>query len=301
MNRRLSGGLILLAALCALALSAERLAPFPAGSSETIRLEIRDGVEVTIYAPEPPNARHPLGTDGYGFDIASEMLFGLRWTLGAVFGAAVARCTLAVILGAALGSVGAGPRRRKGLAPIAALPGFVLAAFLLVPVTINPVFPPFLLFCYQVAVLSLIDLPALSAGFAAKTRGLSRLSFVEAARASGADEAWIVRVHYAPFLLTDFLEALPVQALAIGSLIGKLGVVSLFIGGTTLTLDPRILRSSSGEWLGLLGHYRNAIYASPWLFLAPLAGWMLVFACAGLLASGLRHSFEKNRRIGSIA
>jgi peptide/nickel transport system permease protein len=112
----------------------------------------------------------------------------------------------------------------------------------------------------------------------------------------GADRAWIVRHHLLPHLVIDFVEALPLQALSIAAMIGKLGIANLFIGGTIRRVDPEILLPAKSEWLGLLGCHYDRMLSQPWLFLAPFGGWLLILACSGLLAAGLREGLEARRR-----
>ena len=126
------------------------------------------------------------------------------------------------------------------------------------------------------------------------------MPFVDAAKAGGAGRSWIVLRHILPFAMSDFMEALPLQALSVAAMIGKLGVVRIFVGGTTMTLDPVIFLPAKGEWLGLLGYYYPDVAGHPWLFLAPFCGWILVLACVGLLAAGAHEAYARSRRIESL-
>lgn len=295
MNRRLALGLALLGILVALALASASLAPHERGYTKSIIAEEEGGKTVYYVAPEAPGRHFVLGSDTWAYDLFSEMLHGLGWTLAIVFLTAGARSVLGLVLGLALGSSGRAGRPRRGFSPLAALPSFILAAFVLYPLTINSALPAPALLLVQSAVLVLVDVPPLVASFRARTASLMRSAFVEAASLAGASRTWTLGHHILPFALPELLEALPLQALGVASMVGKLGVVNLFIGGTTLTVDPVIFLSAKGEWLGLLGYYYPSASAHPWLFLAPFGGWLLVLACVGLLASGSRRAFEANR------
>jgi ABC-type dipeptide/oligopeptide/nickel transport system permease subunit len=83
--------------------------------------------------------------------------------------------------------------------------------------------------------------------------------------------------------------------------VGKLGIVKIFIGGTTRNYDPIIHSPARSEWLGLLGNYYNTMFTEPWLFFAPFVGWLLVLACTALLASGVRTGYASDRRIASLS
>lgn len=300
MNRRLALGLVLLSALCALALAGGRVAPHERGYSKSIHVESEGGRDVVYTAPEPPGRHFVLGSDVWGFDVYSEMLRGLGWTLCIVFATATTRCAIAFAAGLALGSSGRAGLIRRGFTPLAAMPSFILAAFVLFPLTINSGLPPAALFLLQSAVIAAVELPPLAASFAARTASIVAMPFVDAARVGGAGRAWILARHVLPFAAIDLIEALPLQALSVASMVGKLGVVRIFVGGTTMTYDPLIFLPAKGEWLGLLGYYYPDVAGHPWLFLAPFCGWLLVLACVRLLASGARIAYAEARRIESL-
>jgi len=300
MNKPLALGLVLLVLLCALAVSSGALAPHERGYTKSVNVDVVDGEDVYSFAPEPPGRHFVLGSDAWGFDVYSEMLHGLRWTLCIVILTALARCAIALAAGLILGSSRHAGFHRRGFSPLAGVPGFIIAAFVLFPLSINSSLPPAALFVVQSAVIAAVELPALAASFATRTASLMAKSFVEAARVGGAGRAWVIARHVLPFAIVDFMEALPVQALSIASMIGKLGVVRIFIGGTTMTYDPMIFLPAKGEWLGLLGYYYPAAIRNPWLFLAPFCGWIAVLACVGLLAAGARSAYARARRIEAL-
>lgn len=312
MNRSLFAGLALLLGLAAAAVLDDSIALFESGEQETFRKVVENGVTGYRYPPEPPMGAHPFGTDIYGFDIFSEMAHGLRWTLGIVLSTTLTGCFLGAVIGTIRGASGSRQSRgdvpdrgvpgslKRGFSPLSGFPSFLFAAFLYYPVTVNSSLPPGVLFAYQAAVLILVTLPPVISGFTMRAHKLSKMPFMDAALSEGANLPWLLKKHYLPFILTDFVEALPVQALTIASIIGKLGFISLFIGGTLLTYEPRILHSIQGEWLGLVGYYYVSVFGRPWLFWAPFGGWLLVFADLSLLSSGLRKAFGKLKKISAM-
>lgn len=287
MNRQLLAGLVLLAVLCVLAAVSGFIAPHEQGYSRSIVEDVVDGQTVLTVAPEAPGRHFILGSDFWGYDLFSEMLHGLPWTLGIVFATSLARCLIGLVLGLFLG--GRGRPAARGFSPLSAMPSFIIAAFVLYPVTINPTLPSLGLFLVQSAVLTLVEVMPLVSAFSAKSADLLAKPFVESARVGGANEAWIRRYHLLPFLLGDLLEALPVQALAVAAMIGKLGMARLFIGGTRMTYDPTILTPARFEWLGLLGNFYDTMFTQAWLFFAPFVGWLLILACTILLSRGIRR------------
>ncbi|HUX38554.1 MAG TPA: ABC transporter permease subunit [Rectinemataceae bacterium] len=305
MNRRLVGGLALLAALVGLSALGPLLYPYPPNYAENLRVVEEGGVKNVIFAPEAPGPRHLLGTDRYGYDMVTNLLRGLPWTLATVFGVALLRSSLAFVggVGTALGRWKAG--KPRSFSPLAALPSFIIAYFVLYPLTINPALAPLLLLAIQVAVIALLELPALARSFSSKGETIASRAFVEAARSCGAGETWIAFRHIAPLLVDDLIESIPRQAVAAAAFVARLGIFSLFMGGTTLQYDPypsaTVLFSMSQELVGLMGHHYLAFPEHWWLFLGPFVGWLLVLLSAELCASGLRlWKDERERIIGSV-
>ena len=299
MNKRLAAGLAIFLALLALSLLSGRIAPHEQGYTKSVTEKIVDGRKVLVMAPEAPGSHFAFGSDGWGRDLASEMLHGLPWTLAIVFVTGAFRCVIGLGAGLVMGSSGGAGRMAKkaGFSPLSAIPSFLIAAFILYPVTINPTMPSLGLFAFQAAVLIFVELAPVAASFASRTALILEQPFVEAVRAAGAGRRWILRYHVLPFIAADFVEALPVQALSVAAMVGKLGIVKLFIGGTVRNFSPIIETSARSEWLGLLGNYLDSMYTAPWLVLAPFAGWLLILTCTRLLAAGLKESLAGKKRL----
>ena len=303
MNKRLVAGLAIFLALLALSVFSGSLAPHEQGYTKSVTDKMVDGKKVLVMAPEAPGENFVFGSDGWGRDLASEMLHGLPWTLAIVFVTGALRCAIGLGAGLVMGSSGGAGRKAKraGFSPLSAIPSFLIAAFILYPVTINPTMPSLWLFAFQAAVLVFVEIAPVAASFASRTALILEQPFVEAVRAAGAGRRWILRYHVLPFIAADFVEALPVQALSVAAMVGKLGIVKLFIGGTVRSFSPIIETSARSEWLGLLGNYLDSMYTAPWLVVAPFAGWLLILACTRLLAAGLKESLAGTRRLGVAA
>jgi peptide/nickel transport system permease protein len=93
-SRLLLAGLVIVCLLSAAALGAERLAP-------------RDPVAVDIGAAfRPPGPDHPLGTDRFGRDLLSRVIFGCRISLGVAFSSVGAALVIGGVLGLIAGFFG---------------------------------------------------------------------------------------------------------------------------------------------------------------------------------------------------
>jgi len=295
-NARLAAGLAILAALIVVAVVPAAFTEFPRGYSDTLRsIETPDGVDWR-FAPEAPSAFYRFGTDQYGHDILTRLVWGLRWTLGCVFIVAAARTLLGGAAGAMRALAGK-PGADRGVSPLAGIPSFVIAFFVLYPFSVNAVWQGWRLFLFQCAVLSVLDLGPIAGSTAAKTSAVLASPFVEAASSAGAGRAWLFRWHVMPFLLEELLESFADQTVAVLQLVGRLGVFMLFVGGTVMTFDPPLLDSATGEIAGLIGLYRLKLLGARWMLAWPLASYLVVLAGTRLFASGLRERERRRRRI----
>ncbi len=292
MNARLVASSVLLGALCLVAVFPSFFTPFPQNYSDPIRFVETENGDEWLFAPEAPSAYYPFGTDQYGYDILTRIVWGLRWTLAIVFTVAALRTVAGGTLGV-LRAIGKKPGLDSGLSPLAGIPSFVIAFFALYPFTINSPWQGWRLFVYQSIVLSVLDLAPIIGSTAAKTSAILAAPFVEAATSAGAGRRWILRWHVLPFLSEELFESFAEQTVAVLQLVGRLGVFMLFVGGTVMTFDPPLLNSAFGEIGGLIGLYRVRLLGNRWMLAYPLAAYLVVLAATRLFASGLR---ERERR-----
>ncbi|MBN2873583.1 MAG: ABC transporter permease subunit [Spirochaetales bacterium] len=329
MNRKLAASLVLLAGLGVVTAFPSLFTAFPKGYSDSLRsVEGTDGVE-WLFAPEPPSSYYHFGTDLYGYDIKTRIVWGLRWTLAAALLVAVIRTATGAVMGIGLamakhgmtardpsrtvkslgstgesdsgkatrpypGAVSAG---KKGFSPLSAIPGFVVAFFLLHPFTFNSPWQGWRLFLFQTAVLSCIDLAPVVATLRARTTLILAAPFIEAATATGAGRLWLLTQHVRRFIVAEIVEQFALQTVSVLQLIGRLGVFSIFMGGTIMAFDPPLLNSSTSEIAGLIGLYRLRLLGSHWMLLYPLAAYAVVLLAVRLLASGLHDRVRQKMRL----
>jgi peptide/nickel transport system permease protein len=199
----------------------------------------------------PPSAAHPLGTDFYGRDLYSRMLFGGRATL-AVAGAAVG---LAVLLGTLLGLLAGYTHSWPvqlwiGLIDLLlAFPALLLA--LIIVALLGP----------GLATLALAVGIAGIPGYARLVRSvaltLSSLPYVEAAEALGASRGQILRRHLLPGVVQ------PVLALATLDL-GRAIISVAALGFLGLGAPP-----PQAEWGLMLYEGRGYLATAPWASVFP--------------------------------
>jgi peptide/nickel transport system permease protein len=142
-----------------------------------------------------PSQAHLLGTDDLGRDIVSRVIYGARTSLTIGFGATIVAMAIGIPLGLAAGYI----RGRVDTVLVAlidlfiALPGLVLA--LIITVMVGPTLRNLVL------VLGFVMWPPIARLVRGQTLAVRETVFVEAARAVGGSQAWIIRRHVWPNIL----------------------------------------------------------------------------------------------------
>ena len=219
-------------------------------------------------------AGHLLGTDELGRDMLTRLLYGGRTSL--LMG--MAPVAMALMIGGTLGMV-------------AGFVGGWVNAIIMRSVDVVFAFPSVLL---AVAIagalgagvgntllaLTIVMIPPLARVTESATTQVRAVEFIEAARASGAGNAVIMRVH----VLSNVIGPVLVYATSLlsVSIIMAAGLSFIGLGATPPT----------PEWGLMLNTLRNAIYTQP--LLAALPGVLIFMVSLGfnLLADGLRSAME---------
>ncbi len=142
-----------------------------------------------------PSQAHLLGTDDLGRDIASRVVYGARSSLTIGFGATIVAMAIGIPLGLTAGYI----RGRVDTVLVAlidlfiALPGLVLA--LIITVMVGPTLRNLVL------VLGFVMWPPIARLVRGQALAVRETVFVEAARAIGGSQAWIIRRHVWPNIL----------------------------------------------------------------------------------------------------
>ena len=291
MNKTLAAGLILMLLLILVSLLAGFLAPY--GSNETDKLRKTDNGYIS--SPFPPDRIHYFGTDKYGFDIFSVLLYGSRYTL--VF--CVFTSLLRVLFGT-LAALAAGTGKARFLSifqAYSALPSLILVYFILVSISFNATLPPVSLALWQSLVIVLVGIPGSFTAMHGRILEIRDSEHVEVAQFCGAGGWYLIRRHILPFLAEPLLLAFSREMISVLVLIGQLGIFNTFIGGTIIQNDPPIYLTRSFEWAGVLGLNRHYIFSSyDWMLLFPLAAYFLLLVSLYLCSHGLENFFHRKYR-----
>mgnify|MGYP000076622705 FL=1 len=289
-NWELKIGTCLLLLLILIAIIGPFYAPYDPNYTESIRKVTVNGVKKTIFSPEKPGARHWFGTDFWGYDILTMMLYGAKYTLSACFLIALLRVFLGTVLGLFLGIKKEPSQKFESLGGV---PSFVILVFIFYGLGFNSSIPTVNLFLLEVFFIAIVGLPGVLFPIQKRTNEITQESFIEAAISIGADKIRIVTKHIFPQLRGYCLTILITEMITALNIIGQLGIFFIFLGGTIFTQDPPLLHSATNEWMGIIGQSRNKIFSQPWLLLIPLCAYIIVLLSFHLISQGIEKYYEK--------
>lgn len=227
-----------------------------------------------------PSLEHLLGTDRFGRDMLSRIIYGSRISL-MISGAGV---TLALLLGVSLGA-------------IAGYYGGIIDNIIMRLMDIQLSFPMILLAILIVAILGpgipntiiAVAFPSVPV-FARLVRGTflstKTLEYVEAAKALGSGDLRIIFRH----LLPNSLAPIMVQ--------GSLRAATILLTVAGLSFLGLGVQPPTPEWGALLSDGRAFLRIAPWIIISPGIAIMLVVLGLNLLGDGLRDALDP--RLGTL-
>ena len=264
-SSRITAGLVLLAVVAGLALSAPLLAPQPP-ESQDLSQDL-----------QPPSADHPFGQDKLGRDVLSRVLYGARISL--LVGGIVVLVSASV--GGAIGALaGYASGRADDFAMrvtdiVQAFPGLLLA------IALSAVLGPSI----RNAVLALCLTGW--AGYARLVRGevlaWRARAFVEAAVALGAGPLRIMTRHILPQVMAPLL----VQA--------TFGIAGAIVAEASLSFLGLGVQPPTPSWGASINDGRAFLLVAPHIAIFPGLAIMITVLAFNLLSEGLRDALDVQR------
>lgn len=249
-----AGFIVILAYLIA-ALGARWIAPF---DPEAIDFAAMLGA---------PNSEHILGTDQFGRDVFSRIVYGARTALAVGILSSLFGCSLGALIGAASGYWGGTIDTviQRFVDVMLSFPIIVLA---MVVVAVLGKWPVFGVDMNLVAAISLPIIPKMARIARSSTLSIVQMPFIDAARAAGFGDRRIILRHILPNIVAPYLimtTAFIAQAILLEASLSFLG-----LGVTEPTPAWGLMLSGASA-----DFYRTA----PWMILFPgLAITLAVFA-----------------------
>ncbi len=229
---------------------------------------------------QPPSAAHPMGTDQFGRDILTRVLYGARISLLVGF----ASIGIAMVIGTAVGAVAAyvggivDDILMRLIDVLMSVPGVVLA------LAIVAVLEPGLISI--IIALSVIRVSQ----FARVTRGsvlvVMRQEYVAACHVIGTSATRIVMRHILPNILGPIIVLATVR---FGNAILAEATLS-FLG---LGIQP-----PAASWGVLIANGNESLFSAPWISLFPGLALLLTMLAFNLLGDGLRDHIDPDSRNG---
>lgn len=261
-------GLVIIIVLIVSAILAPLLAPY-----DPIDQNFREQLQ-------PPNAKHLLGTDEFGRDILSRMLYGSRIALMV----GIMADSIALVLGVVLGLV-AGYYGRWADTMIMRFTDVMLAfPYLLLAMIVVAILGPSL--NNAMIAIGFVYMPQYARLVRGSVLSVKEMDYVEAARAAGVPPMRIMLRHV---LINCFAPIIVMATLAVGwAIVQTAGLSFLGLGAQ----PPR------PEWGAMLAVGRNYMLSAPWIATFPGLAILLVVIGFNLLGDGLRDALDphlKNR------
>lgn len=221
-----------------------------------------------------PSRNHLLGTDGIGRDIASRLIYGARWSVGAAVLVSLLVTAIGLVVGATTGYLGGRFDR---------VVTWVIDALL--------AFPTLLLALAVIAAvgpgLGGVLIALVAAGWATTARvvrsevlSLRERDYVVAARATGASTTRVLVKHVLPNVLSPVLVLITLE---VGQLILALAGLSFLGLG---------VQSPTPEWGTMINEGRNFLFRKPELMLYPGIAISVVAVAFNVLGDRLRDVLD---------
>ena len=273
-------GIVILAILIFIALTAQWLAPYEPTQS---MLDVKD------YAGQPQKRmapcihafgcpkdqpQHILGLDGNIRDEFSRLLYGARLSLLVGFATVTFAIVIGTVLGALSGYLGGWVDNTimRIMDVLLAFPSLLLA------IAIVTVLGPGLI--NALLAIGIVSIPAYARVVRASVLSVREMDFVSATKALGGNTNEILFGRILPNALTPLI----VQ--------GTLGIATAILDAAALSFLGLGAQPPTPEWGSMLGAERNQVFTAPHLVFFPGIAIALTVLAFNLLGDGLRDALD---------
>jgi peptide/nickel transport system permease protein len=255
-------GLLVFLVVVALALAAPWLAPYDP-NDQNIMEKLR-----------PPSAEHWLGTDSFGRDTLSRILYGARISL--VIG--VASTLLAMLIGSAIGMFAGWHGGRIDTVTMQAMDVLLAFPSLILGLILVAMLGPSM---HNIIIaIALTSIPPFARIARAPTIAIKEREFVMAGRALGFSDTRIVAGHILPNILPEIL------------VMGSLWLANAIRTEASLAFVGLGVKPPIATWGGMIRDGFENILDSYWLALVPGLAILIVIFALNLLGDGLRDAID---------
>ena len=268
-NRFAVGGGVAILVLALLAITAPLVAPYDPVAQDYDHLL------------EAPSLAHPFGTDNFGRDILSRVIYGGRISLTVGFLGTLFGVIGGMIIGALAGYYGRWVDNvlMRLLDILLAFPGLLLAITIMAVLGVGNV--------NVVIAIGIFSIPVFARVLRGSLLQLKEADFVMAARAVGVGDRRLLTVHLLPNAIQSILV---ISTLRLGTAI---------LTAASLSFLGLGIRPPSPEWGAMLSDGRQFLQNAPYVAVFPGLAILFTVLALNLLGDGLRDALDpklKNAR-----
>ena len=223
---------------------------------------------------KPPSDAHLLGTDYFGRDIYSRIVYGARLSL--LIG--ISSTALAMIIGSAIGMIAGWYGGRIDTLVMQIMDILLAFPSLILGLIIVAMLGPSIL--NIVIAIALTSVPPFARIARAPTIALKEREFIEACRALGYSDTRILIGHILPNILPEIL------------VMGSLWLANAIRTEASLAFIGLGVKPPAPTWGGMIREGFENILDSAWLVIAPGGAILIVIFALNLLGDGLRDAID---------
>jgi len=269
----LGGGVVI--AIMLIAIFADFIAPFdPNRQNLLVRLK-------PPFWMEGGSTRNLLGTDNYGRDILSRLIYGARISLLVGIASMLLSCLIGTVAGVVAGYKGG--RTEQVIMRFAdahmAFPDILLAIVMVAAIgggALN-----------MILVLGVSRWMIYARVVFGLTRSLRERPFIEAAASYGAEDRYIIFRHIVP------------QMVPVLTVLATLQIAQMILQETALSFLGLGVPPPAATWGNILAEGRDRLFVAPWISTAAGLSIILLVIAVNLLGNGLREKFDPRAGHGS--
>lgn len=265
-NRVALASLVFLVFLVACAVAAPLIAPY-----DPIKVVMKE-------AFSPPSRRHLMGTDNFGRDILSRIIFGARISMAVGAISTGIGASFGVLIGLIAGYYGKWIDAiiTRAIDLVLAFPGLILA--LVVIAILGPSIPNLMI------AVGIRRIPSFARVVRGSVLSAKENVYVEAARSIGCRAARIAFRHILPNVVAPII------------ILASLNVGTAIIHGAALSFLGLGAQPPTPEWGAMLSGGRAYMRTAWWLTVFPGLAIMVAVLAINLLGDGLRVALDPRMR-----